>query len=181
MQLKVWAVLLSLVMSPITTVFAQETPVLPVQLTSGSLEKFIATFPSLSDAYAESDPEYDVTDPDSLIGQIALMIEGDHDGSALDKAAVANGYQSFDEWGNIATNVLLARLWAENPPDEAEIATSEAEINALADITEDEKKQMIAGLHEAMGSAHDKKPSDANIETVRPFLGKLSALLGSEG
>ena len=180
MQLKVWAVLLWLIGLPVSLAFSQETPVQPLALTAASVEKFIATFGPLSEEFTKIDPEYDITDPDSLIGQIGLMIEGDPDDSALDKAAVAKGYQSFDEWGGVAGNVLLARLWAENPPDEADIAKSEADINALADITEDEKKEMIAGLHDAMGTAQDQKPSDANIETVRPYLGKLTELFGTQ-
>lgn len=157
---------------------AEETSVQPVPLTAASVEKFIATFPALAARFSQADPEFDAADQDSLVGQISLMIEGDPDDSALDKAAAAQGFAAFDEWGSLAQNILIARLWADNPPDEAEIAASEAEITALSDVSEDEKKQMIAGLHEAMGTAAEEKPSDENIETVRPFLGKLKKILG---
>jgi hypothetical protein len=159
---------------------AEETAVQPVALTAASVEKFIATFPALAARFGQADPEFDSADQNSLVGQISLMIEGDPDGSALDKAAAAQGFATFDEWASLAQNILVARLWADNPPDEAEIAASEAEIAALTDVTEDEKKQMIAGLHEAMGTAVDEKPSDANIETVRPFLGRLKDVLGDD-
>ena len=115
---------------------------------------------------------------DLLIGQIGLMMEGDPDGSALDIAAERQGFASFDAWGGLAQNILIARLWADNPPDEDEIAASEAEIMAQTDVSEDEKKQMVAGLHEALGTAREEKPSDANIETVRPFLERLNGILG---
>jgi hypothetical protein len=179
MHSKLLAVLLWLTLVPFKAAFGQETPVLPVELTPASLEKFIATFPALATSFSQNDAEFDAADPDSLIGQIGLMIEGDPDDSALDKAASGQGYASFDEWGALASNILIARLWAENPPDEAEIAASEAEITALTDVSEDEKNQMIAGLHEAMGTALEEKPSEANIETVRPFLAKLSEVLGA--
>jgi hypothetical protein len=178
MHSKLLAVLLWLTLVPLTTALAQETPVQPVELTAALVEKFIATFPALATGYSQSDPEFDAADQDSLIGQIGLMIEGDPDDSALDKAAAAQGYASFDDWGGVAQNILIARLWADNPPDEAEIAASEAEIMALTDVSEDEKKQMIAGLHEALGTALGEKPSDTNIELVRPFLDKLREVLG---
>ena len=178
MHSKLLAVLLWLTLVPFKAALAQETPVQPVELTAASIEKFIATFPALATSYSQSDPEFDAADADSLIGQIGLMIEGDPDDSALDKAAAGQGFASFDEWGGLAQNILIARLWADNPPDEAEIAASEAEITALTDVSEDEKKQMIAGLHEALGTAQQEKPSDANIELVRPFLPRLSEVLG---
>jgi hypothetical protein len=149
-----------------------------VTLTAALVEKFIATFPALATRFSQADPEFDAADQGSLVGQISLMIEGDPDDSALDKAAAVQGFETFDEWGSLAQNILIARLWADNPPDETEIAASEAEITALTDVSEDEKKQMIAGLHEAMGTALEEKPSDENIETVRPFLGKLKDILG---
>lgn len=179
MQLKPLAVLLWLAAAPALPAFSQETPVQPVELTPALVEKFIATFPALATGFSQSDPEFDAADPDSLVGQIGLMTEGDPDGSALDKAAEGQGYASFDEWGGVAQNILIARLWAGNPPDEAEIAASEAEITALTDVTEDEKKQMIAGLHEAMGTAMEEKPGDSNIETVRPFLKQLDGILSA--
>ncbi len=178
MHSKLLAVLLWLTLVPFKAALAQETPVQPVELTAALVEKFIATFPALATGYSQSDPEFDAADQDSLIGQIGLMIEGDPDDSALDKAAAAQGFASFDEWGSLAQNILIARLWADNPPDEAELAASEAEITALTDVSEDEKKQMIAGLHEALGTAQQEKPSDANIETVRPFLERLNGILG---
>jgi hypothetical protein len=178
MHLKILAVPLWLTLVPFKAALGQETPVQPVELKAASVEKFIAAFPALATSFSQSDPEFDAADPDSLIGQIGLMIEGDPDDSALDKAAAAQGFASFDEWGTLAQNILIARLWADNPPDEVEIAASEAEITALTDISEDEKKQMIAGLHEALGTAQQEKPSDANIELVRPFLGKLREVLG---
>ena len=178
MHSKLLAVLLWLTLVPFKAALAQETPVQPVELTAALVEKFIATFPALATGFSQSDPEFDAADPDSLIGQIGLMIEGDPDDSALDKAAERQGFASFDEWGGLAQNVLIARLWADNPPDEAEIAASEAEITALTDVSEDEKNQMIAGLHEALGTALGEKPSEANIELVRTFLRQLNAILG---
>ena len=175
------AVLLWLMILPFEAAFGQETPVQPVELTAVSVEKFIATFPALAARFSQADPEFDAADQDSLIGQIGLMIEADPDDSALDKAAARQGFASFDEWGNLASNILIARLWADNPPDEAEIAASEAEISALTDVSEDEKNQMIAGLHEAMGTAQQEKPSDANIEIVRPFLPGLNGIFGDGG
>ncbi len=178
MHWKHLALLLCLTATRFETARAQEISAPPVALTESSVEKFIATFPALATRFSQNDPEFDAADPGSLVGQIGLMIEGDPDDSALDKAAAAHGYASFDDWGGLAQNILLARLWAGNPPDEAEIAASEAEITALTDVSEDEKKQMIAGLHEAMGTALEEKPSDANIEMVRRFLGRLDAILG---
>jgi hypothetical protein len=176
---KRWAALLWL-MAPCGAAFAEETAVQPVELTAAAVDKFIVTFPALAARFSQDDPEFDAADQGSLVGQISLMIEGDSDGSPLDKAAAAQGYASFDEWGGIASNILIARLWADNPPDEAEIAASEAEIAALTDVSEDEKTQMIAGLHEAMGTAVEEKPSNENIETVRPFLGRLKEILGDD-
>jgi hypothetical protein len=162
-----------------TTATAQEAAVQPLDLTGEQVTKFVATYPALSEAYSKIDPEFDSADPDSLIGQIGLMVEGDPEDSALDKAASGQGYQSFDEWGGIAGNILLARFWAQDPPDEAEVAASEAEIMAQPDVSEDEKKEMIAGLHQALGSAREQKPSDANIEAVRPFLAQLDETIGA--
>jgi hypothetical protein len=174
---KRWAAPL-LLFASCSAAVGEETSVQPVALTAASVERFIATFPALAARFGQADPEFDAADQDSLVGQISLMIEGDPDDSALDKAAAVQGFATFDEWGSLAQNILIARLWADNPPDETEIAASEAEITALTDVSDDEKKQMIAGLHEAMGTALEEKPSDANIETVRPFLGKLKEILG---
>lgn len=165
-------------MAMTVTAIAQESAVQPLDITSEQVSKLIASYPALSTSFAAIDPEFDTTDPDSLIGQIGLMVEGDPEGSALDKAASAAGYASFDEWGQIAGNILLARLWAQNPPDEAEIAASEADIMSQSDVSDDEKKEMIAGLHQALGSAREQKPSDANIEAVRPFLAQLDETIG---
>jgi hypothetical protein len=158
---------------------AQEAAVQPLELTGEQVTKFIASYPALATSFAAIDPEFDTADPDSLIGQIGLMVEGDPEESPLDKAASGAGYASFDEWGQIAGNILLARLWAQNPPDEAEIAASEADIMAQSDVSEDEKKEMIAGLHQALGSAREQKPGDANIEAVRPFLAQLDETIGA--
>lgn len=178
MQLKRLAVLVLLTYLPAGSAHPQETAVEPLELTPALVGNFVATFPQLAASLSQADPEFDAADQDAMIGEISLMIEGDPDDSALDKACAAKGYASFDEWGKLAQNVLLARLWAGNPPDEAEIAASEAEISALTDVTEDEKSQMIAGLHQALGTAQQEKPSDANIEIVRPFLRQLDGILG---
>jgi hypothetical protein len=177
MNSKIAASLFAIVMSTAAT--AQESAVQPVELSGEQVTKFIASYPTLSTAFTAIDPEFDTADPDSLIGQIGLMVEGDPENSALDTAAGGAGYSSFDEWGQIAGNILLARLWAQNPPDEAEIATSEAEIMAQSDVSEEEKKEMIAGLHQALGSAREQKPSEANIEAVRPFLAQLDETIGA--
>jgi hypothetical protein len=177
MTIKIAASLFAILFATAAT--AQESPVQPLELSGDQVSKFVAAYPALSQAFSAIDPEFDAADPDSLIGQIGLMVEGDPEDSALDKAAGGAGYGSFDEWGQIAGNVLLARLWAQNPPDEAEIAASEAEINAQTDVTPDEKKDMIAGLHEALGAAQDQKPSDSNVEAVRPFLKQLDDALGA--
>jgi hypothetical protein len=177
MKFKIAASLFAIVLS--TTAFGQEAAVQPLELTGEQVTQFIASYPQLSTSFAAIDPEFDTADPDSLIGQISLMVEGDPEDSALDKAAGAAGYASFDEWGQIAGNVLLARLWAQNPPDEAEIAASEAEIMAQTDVGEEEKKEMIAGLYQALGAAREQKPGDANIEAVRPFLAQLDETIGA--
>lgn len=179
MHSKSWAVLLWLTLSVAGVSEAQESPVTPLELTGESVDKFVETFPSIAAKLAKLDPEFDVTDADSLVGQIGLMIEGDPLDSALDAAAVSEGYETFDDWGAIAGNVLVARLWAENPPDQDEVSASEAEIMALTDISEDEKTEMIAGLHEAAGVANDRKPSDANIELVRARLARLDQMIGT--
>lgn len=179
MHSKSWAVLLWLTMSVAGVCEAQESPVTPLELTAESVDRFIETFPALAAKLAKIDPEFDVTDADSLVGQISLMIEGDPLDSALDAAAVSEGYETFDDWGAIAGNVLVARLWAENPLDQDEISASEAEIMALTDISEDEKSEMIAGLHEAAGVANERKPINANIALVKARLARLDEMIGT--
>lgn len=179
MHSKFIAALLAIMLPMLVPAIAQEAPVQPVELSADQVSKFLATYAALADAFGKIDPEFDSSDPDSLIGQIGLMVEGDPEGSALDTAAGGAGYGSFDEWGQIAGNILLARLWAENPPDEAEIAASEAEIMAQADVSADEKQEMISGLHEALGAAREQKPSHENIEAVRPFLPQLDEAIGA--
>jgi hypothetical protein len=179
MKLKFLAALLWLLVAMTGQVRAQETPVPKIELTAQAIDKFVATFPVLAERLSGADPEFDLSDMDSLIGQIGLMIEGDPSDSALDAIALSQGFSTFEEWGILANNIMVARLWAENPPDLAEISASEDEIRSMSDISEDEKNEMIQGLHEAVGLAQDQKPSDINIELVRAKLGKLDDLLGA--
>ncbi len=150
-------------------------------LADKDIAAFVSVWPAMSMNIAKADPEYDPKLVNGLRQQLDEMAASDSKDSALDKIAASNGYADFETMAALAGRILLAAQWIKDAPDHADLNAAIARVEADTVRTASEKADLIAGLKEGFKRALAERPSDADIETVRPFIGALDKAVGIDG
>ena len=144
-------------------------------LTGDAVMRFAADWPVMAQELAKADAEFDPALAVAVEQQLQDMAAKDSKDSGLDTVAAAHGYRDFESFEAEASRILIAAKWAKDPPDDADLKAALAAVEGQADMDADAKAALKASLEEAYEEALAAKPSDADIETVRPHLAAIEA------
>ena len=114
---------------------------------------------------------------ETAIGEVGLAGNGEAV-KAIEAKVKEAGFEGFEDWYDTAQSVMIARMWLTNPPSAEELDASEAEIQKMEGISDEEKQDLLASLAEARDQIETMKPTDENMAAVKPHLDKLEGVLG---
>lgn len=146
-------------------------------LSGDAVAQFAADWPVMAEELAKADPDFDPAMTDAVESQLQDMAASDSKDSKLDQVATARGYPDFESFAAVAARILIAAKWAKDPPDDADLKAALAAVAADSEMAADAKAALSASIEEAYAKALAVKPSDADIETVRPHLAAMEAAL----
>ena len=142
-------------------------------LKASDVAAFVAVWPGTAKALAAADPEFDPALTDALSSQLEEMAAGDPKDSRLDAAASSSGFADFETFAALSSRILTAAQWAKDAPDEADLAAAISAVEADTVRTADEKSELVASLRKAYETAMARKPLDADIAVVIPFISAI--------
>jgi len=148
-------------------------------LTGEAVTRFASQWPGIADALAKADAEFDPALDVAVESQLQDMAASDSNDSGLDRVATAHGYRDFEGFVVEAVRILIAAKWAKDPPDEADLKAALAAVEGQTGMDAESKGALMASLEKAYDEALAAKPSDADIETVRPHLAALDEALAA--
>lgn len=148
-------------------------------LTTGDVDRFIEAWPLMATEVAKADPEFDQAMAVALESQLQDMAASDSKDSKLDMIAAAHDYRDFESFAAVTARILTAAKWAKDPPDDADLKAALAAVEAQGEMGADAKATLSASIEQAFQKAIAGKPSDPDIETVRPHLAAIDAALAN--
>ena len=148
-------------------------------LTGEAVARFAAEWPVIARELAKADAEFDPALDVAVESQLQDMAASDSKDSNLDKVAAEHDYPDFESFAAMAARILIAAKWAKDPPDDADLKAALAAVDGQADMDADAKAALKASLEEAYDEALAAKPSDADIEIVRPHLAAIDTALAA--
>ena len=149
-----------------------------VPLDEARMTRFISSFEAVQALMLELDKEYEPGDADSVLDEIDYLAGSAESVAAIEAKVKEAGFDGFKDWYDTIQSIMIARQWLSEPPTDESMDASEAEIRKMEGITDEEKEDLLAGLREAREQMDAMKPTDANLEAVRPHLDRLDGLLG---
>jgi hypothetical protein len=163
------------------TVLSQKAKLEQVALDASKIEKFLETWSLISAEIEQRDSDFDAADTETLVEQLTQLAETAATDPALDTIVKEHGYASFRMWIATSYAILVARYWVENPPDHEEFAKAREAIEKMEDMSEDQKREMLDGLQDALGVVSAMEPSADNRQAVEPYLREIAAVLEPDG
>ncbi len=160
---------------------AQEDGAAPIEqlaLDDARVARFLSSYPAVQAVMLEFDKEYEPGDPDGLMDEIDYLAGNAEAITAMEVKIEEGGFASFKDWYDTVQSIIIARQWLTDPPTDESMDASEAEIRKMEGITDEEKEDLLAGLREAREQMDAMKPTDANLDAVRPHLDRLDGVLG---
>ncbi len=143
------------------------------QLKDTEIAAFIAVWPGTAKALAAVDPEFDPALTNALSSQLEEMAAGDSKDSKLDAAVLPARFGDFETFAALTSLILTAAPWAKDAPDNADLAAAISAVEADTVRIADEKVELIAALKKAYETALARKPPDADIAVVMPFVSAI--------
>lgn len=160
---------------------AARKPVPQVALDGPKVEKFLETWGLVTEEIEQRDSDFDGGDTETLIDQLQAMHETAATDAAMTSVVKGHGYASFDEWVATSYTILVSHQWVENPPDAEEFAKARAAIEKMDGMSEDQKREMLASLQDALGVVSEMEPTADNKEAVAPYLKEIASVLEAGG
>lgn len=152
-----------------------------VALDGQKVEKFLETWSLVTSEIEQRDSDFDAGDTETLVDQLQALHETAATDAAMTGIVKQHGYASFDEWVATSYTVLVSRQWVENPPDAEEFAKAREAIEKMDGMSEDQKREMLASLQDALGVVSKTEPSVQNKEAVGPYLKEIASVLEAGG
>ena len=151
-----------------------------VNLTSASVQAFIASYPGVKATAAKLQKTYGSPgagqsgDPAAAWGAWLAVSAAQ---GALDASVKAHGFDSFASWMEVLTSVATAYGFAKGGDQiSAGMASAAKQIEDSKTLSDDQKKMMMQQLQASMGSISAAAPPQGNIDAVQPYLDQLAAL-----
>lgn len=148
-------------------------------LSGDAVARLAAAWPVMAVELAKADPDFDPAMDIVVESQLQDMAASDSKNSGLDAIAADHDYPDFESFAAVAVRILIAAKWANDPPDDADLKAALAAVEADSEMAADAKVALSASIEEAYAKALAARPSDADIETVRPHLAAIGAALAT--
>jgi hypothetical protein len=148
-----------------------------IVLDNQKIEQFIASYPVVAARIAQTDSTFDPSDTEALIDHLAELAKAPGHNPELDTMVQENGFASYLGWLDTGYSVLVARNWAESPPDMDEYREARAAIEALEGVSASDKLELIASLEVGLGMISSSQPPKVNVELIVPYLETLADTL----
>ena len=147
-----------------------------VTLSEAHIEGFIGVMPQLQIIAQRHDSDDDVdtlaSDPASAIANTAKAM------AELNALLQSNGFQSVEEWGQVATAIAMAYNWLSEADDPERSLTEQiAIIKAEPSLTSAQKEPIIASLESQRDIIREMKPPAQNLEIVARYRDKIARVL----
>ncbi|MCB1419931.1 MAG: hypothetical protein KDJ74_13390 [Notoacmeibacter sp.] len=153
-------------------------PIKQIALDEARVARFADSFQQVSALFGEFDKEYEAGDADTVMDEVDYLAGNGEAVKAIEAKVKEAGFEGFEDWYDTAQSVMIARMWLTNPPSAEELDASEAEIQKMEGISDEEKQDLLASLAEARDQIETMKPTDENMAAVKPHLDKLEGVLG---
>jgi hypothetical protein len=148
-------------------------------LSGDAVARFAADWPAMAAELAKADLDFDPAMGIAVESQLQDMASSDSKDSRLDRVVAAHDYPDFESFAAFAARTLTAAKWAKDPPDATDLKAALEAVEADDEMTADAKTALSASIEEAYAKALTAKPSDADIDTVRPHLAAIEASLAN--
>ncbi len=155
-------------------------PVPQVELDAAKVERFLETWQLIVTGIEQRDSDFDAKDAETVVDQLQAIYQTAATDAAMKDIVAEHGYASFEEWVATAYTILVSRQWVEDPPDSEEFAKARAAVEAMDGIDDDQKREMLKSLEEAVGVVADMEPTAANKAAVEPFLDAITSVLEAD-
>jgi hypothetical protein len=96
--------------------------------------------------------------------------------ATLDAKARELGFASYRNWQDTANTIMVTYHWATHPQPQQEVEKAIAVVPTMANVSEKEKSEMIAGLKSGLARVENTKPSPENLAVVEHRLRTLKPL-----
>ena len=149
-----------------------------VALTSATVEAFIASYPDVKAASDTLKAKYGdpSTGGDATSSWTAWMAVGGATG-ALNTAVQAHGFNDFQSWLSVLTSVGMAYGFAKDGGEmDQGIADAIKQIQNDPNMSDAQKQMMLQQMQAAMGSVAAMRPSQENIDAVKPYVDQLQVV-----
>ncbi|HET7714333.1 MAG TPA: hypothetical protein VFK86_01785 [Bauldia sp.] len=148
-----------------------------VELDSGLVEAFIASYPEIKDAAQTIGAEYGLSTDGDATSTWGAWMGATGAWGELNGIVASHGFTDFPQWLQVTMSVAKAYAFAESG-DEMDQGMADAldEIRNNPDLSDAQKEMMIQQLQASMSAVASVKPSEANIEAVKPYLAELRTL-----
>jgi hypothetical protein len=158
---------------------AQGLPAAQVQLTTGAVEAFIASYPEVRQTADGLEEQYgaraDNGDDPMAAWQGWMAVSGAQ--SALNGVCQAYGFDGFLPWLQVMASVATAYTFVrEGGGVDEEMAASIAEIQNNPNLSVAQKQMLLQQMQAAMGAVNAMRPSQENLDAVAPYADQLAVL-----
>jgi hypothetical protein len=162
---------------------AAQAQVAQVALTAQSVEGLIASYGPVKAAAEQLKAQYGEpaggTGNDPAAGWSAWLAVGGAKG-ALDAAVQPHGFADFLSWVQVMTSVAMAYAFAKDGGQmDTQMAQAIEQINNSPGMSAAQKQMMIQQIQGSMQAVQTMRPSQENIDAVKPYVGQLASLFGT--
>lgn len=150
-------------------------------LTPATVESFIASYPEVKAKAYELSEQYE--GPGAPSGAAAWRAWSGVEGakSQLDAAVQNHGFENFPEWVRVLSVTAQAYAFAQSGEDlDERMSAAIARIEIDPNIPEAQKEIMRQQLQHSAAAIAAMKPSQGNIDAVRPYAEQLGKLFDEE-
>ena len=96
---------------------------------------------------------------------------------ALDASVQAHGFDNFMSWLQVMTSVAMAYAFVKDGGEmDADMAQAIEQIKSNPSHSAAQKEMMLQQMEASMGAVASIRPSQANIDAVRPYEEQLAAV-----
>lgn len=150
-----------------------------VELDTGMVESFIASYPAVKEAAATIGAKYGLSTDGDATSTWGAWMGATGAWGELNGIVAEHGFTDFAQWLQVTMSVAKAYAFAESGDEmDQGMADALAAIQNDPNLSDAQKEMMIQQLQASMGAVAGVKPSEANIEAVKPYLAELKALFG---
>jgi len=151
-------------------------------LTPATVEELIASYPEVKARADELREQDDFRDQSSGGAAWRAWAESEEASAELDAIVQAHGFQDFPTWVRVLSVTAQAYAFAESGEDlDIRLSEALARIESDPDISEVQKEMMRQQLQHSADAIAAMKPSQGNIDAVKPYVGQLGQLFEDEG